>query len=70
MFPLPDGYAACVARGPLSACSPSGQEAGVVSDLNASSSPEQQDVQLPQLRFRKVKLEEILPGDAAARLFV
>ncbi|CAM9853442.1 unnamed protein product, partial [Ectocarpus fasciculatus] len=65
VFPLPDGYAACVARGPPSACSPSGQEAGVISDAHAS----ERGQSLPQLRFRKVRLEEIVPPEAEARLF-
>ncbi|CAB1097022.1 unnamed protein product [Ectocarpus sp. CCAP 1310/34] len=65
VFSLPDGYAACVARGPPSACSPSGQEAGVISDAHAS----ERGQSLPQLRFRKVGLEEIVPPEAAARLF-
>ncbi|CAM9576542.1 unnamed protein product [Ectocarpus sp. 12 AP-2014] len=65
VFFLPDGYAACVARGPPSACSPSGQEAGVISDAHAS----ERGQSLPQLRFRKVRLKEIVPPAAAARLF-
>lgn len=65
VFPFPDGYAACVARGPPSACSPSGKEAGVISDPDA---PERGQ-SLPQLRFRKVGFEELVPRDAAARLF-
>lgn len=32
IYPLPNGYAACVARGPPSECSASGQTAGVITD--------------------------------------
>lgn len=65
VFPFPDGYAACVARGPPSACSRSGQEAGVISDPDAS----ERGQSLPQLRFRRVRLEEIVPRGVTARLF-
>lgn len=64
VFPFPGGYAACVARGPPSACSPSGQAAGVISDPDAP----QRGQSLPQLRFRRVTLEEVVPRDVAARL--
>eukprot|EP00903_Cladosiphon_okamuranus_P010368 g9809.t1 len=65
VFPFPDGYAACVAKGPPSACCRSGQEVGVISDPDAS----ERGQSLPQLRFRRVRLEEIVPGGVAARLF-
>eukprot|EP00752_Nemacystus_decipiens_P010329 g9201.t1 len=65
VFPFPDGYAACVARGPPSACSISGREAGVIADPDTSDRGQP----LPQLRFQRVELREIVPGDAAARLF-
>lgn len=68
VFPLPDGYAATVARGPPSACSPSGQEAGVISDPDAQ--PDHGGQSLPELPFRKVRLEEIVPKEAAARLLL
>lgn len=37
VFPLENGYAACVARGPPSACSASGQAVGVVNDPRVGS---------------------------------
>ena len=66
IFSFPDGYAACVARGPPSACSKSGQEAGVIADPDDASERGQS---LPQLRFRRIGLQEVVPEDVAARLF-
>eukprot|EP00904_Undaria_pinnatifida_P010292 jgi/Undpi1/6393/HiC_scaffold_20.g08874.m1 len=68
VFPFPNGYAACVARGPPSACSRSGQAAGVIRDPNPGSELLALGQSLPQLRFREVKLEEIVPQEAAAGL--
>lgn len=68
VFPFPNGYAACVARGPPSACSPSGQAAGIVRDSNPASELLAFGQSLPRLRFRVVTLEEIIPREAAAKL--
>lgn len=68
VFDLPDGYAACVARGPPSACSPSGLAAGVISDPDVDGEALAQGQSLPQLRFRAVRLEDVVPPGIAAKL--
>lgn len=68
VLPFPNGYAACVARGPPSACSPSGQAAGVIRDPHPASELLALGQSLPQLRFRAVKLAEIISREAAGKL--
>lgn len=68
VFPLPGGYAVCVARGPPSDCSDSGQMAGVISDPNTGGELLVEGQSLPQLRFRKVDLHGIIPREAALKL--
>ncbi|CAM9586646.1 unnamed protein product, partial [Sphacelaria rigidula] len=66
VFPLANGYAACVARGPPSACSASGQAVGVVSDPRVGKM--EQGLGLPQIEFEAVRLVDILRGVGAAAL--
>lgn len=69
LFPLPDGYAVCVARGPPSACSRSGQAAGVISDPTVGNDVLAAGHALsPQLRFSKVTLTDMIPSDAMEAL--
>lgn len=68
VFALPSGYAACVARGPPSACSRSGLEVGLISDPNVAGEVLAQGHSLPQLRFREVTLGDIIPTEAAKKL--
>ncbi|CAM9579998.1 unnamed protein product [Ascophyllum nodosum] len=68
VFTLPDRYAACVARGPPSECSSVGQAAGVISDPNVGGDTYRQGQTLPQLRFREVKLADIIPPEAAQKM--
>lgn len=87
VFPLSDGYAACVARGPPSECSASGQAAGLIADPSVGvlgggrgtrnlvenedtmQDEMEQGLALPQLGFRKVRLGDIIPGEARPGFF-
>ncbi|CAM9108980.1 unnamed protein product [Discosporangium mesarthrocarpum] len=63
-FDLGDGYVACVARGPPSACCDSGLAAGIIMDFDLASEVLEEGLRLPQPGFRLVTLEELLPVDA------
>lgn len=64
MFSLPDGYAACVARGPPSACSPSGLAAGVITNPTVTRSELMEGLALPQVEFRIMRLCDLIPVEA------
>lgn len=64
IFPLPDGYAACVARGPPSACSTSGREAGIITDPDMTGLELAEGFDLPQIMFESVRLRDIIPAEA------
>lgn len=68
VFGLPDRYAACVARGPPSECSPAGQAAGVISNPDVEEKIFLDGQSLPQIAFRSVKLEDIIPDEVVRKL--
>lgn len=64
MIALPDGYAACVARGPPWACSPSGLAAGIVADPKVADEDLAEGLALPQIGFKAVQLRDLLPVES------